>query len=49
MELVERADTQVRSEIERLIDGGTIEKPIHEDITYGDIYDSQDNLWNLLF
>ncbi len=48
-ELVERADTQVRSEIERLIDGGRIEKPIHEDITYGDIYDSQDNLWNFLF
>ena len=48
-ELVERADTQVRSEIERLIDGGMIEKPIHEDITYGDIYDSQDNLWNFLF
>ena len=48
-ELVERADTQVRREIERMIEGGTIEKPIHEDITYGDIYASQDNLWNFLF
>lgn len=48
-ELVERADTQVRREIEQLIEGGTIEKPIHEDITYGDVYDSQDNLWNFLF
>ena len=48
-ELVERADTQVRREIEHLLDGGTIEKPIHEDITYGDVYDSQDNLWNFLF
>lgn len=48
-ELVECADTQVRREIECLLDGGTIEKPIHEDITYGDIYDSQDNLWNFLF
>ena len=48
-ELVERADTQVRGEIESLIDGGTIEKPIHEDITYGDVYESQDNLWNFLF
>ncbi len=48
-ELVERADTQVRGEIEHLLDGGTIEKPIHEDITYGDVYDSQDNLWNFLF
>ena len=48
-ELVERADAQVRKEIELLLDGGTIEKPIHEDITYGDIYKSQDNLWNFLF
>ena len=48
-ELVERSDTQVRREIEHLLDGGTIEKTIHEDITYGDVYDSQDNLWNFLF
>lgn len=48
-ELIERADVQVRREIEHLLEGGTIEKPIHEDITYGDVYDSQDNLWNFLF
>ncbi|MFP9035774.1 hypothetical protein ACLI2Q_17050, partial [Enterococcus faecalis] len=29
--------------------GKTIEKPIHEDITYEDIHKSQDNLWNFLF
>ncbi len=32
-----------------LIAGGTIEKPVHEDITYENIYKSQDNLWNFLF
>ena len=48
-DLIERSDMQVRKEIEILLDGGTIEKPVHEDITYGDIYDSQDNLWNFLF
>jgi len=48
-DLVERADFQVKSEIENLIAGGIIEKPVHEDITYGDIYDSEDNLWNFLF
>lgn len=32
-----------------LIAGGTIEKPVHEDITYENIYRSQDNLWNFLF
>lgn len=36
-------------EVESLIAGGTIEKPMHEDVTYEDIYDSQDNLWNFLF
>ena len=48
-DLVEQADIGVREEIENLIDGGTIEKQIHEDITYGDIYQSEDNLWNFLF
>ena len=35
--------------METLINGGTIEKQVHEDITYGDIYQTQDNLWNFLF
>lgn len=48
-ELVETADTSAKKEIETLIAGGTIEKPVQEDITYGDIQKSQDNLWNFLF
>lgn len=48
-DLVENANIEVRGEIESLIDGGTIEKQIHEEITYGDIYQSEDNLWNFLF
>lgn len=47
--LVERADISVKGELENLIEGGTIEKPVHEDITYDNIYDSEDNLWNFLF
>lgn len=39
----------VKKEIEELIAGGTIEKPVHEDITYEDIHKTQDNLWNFLF
>ena len=31
------------------MNGGSIEKRVHEDITYGDIHQSQDNLWNFLF
>ena len=47
--LVERADGETKTEIEKLIEGGSIEKPVHEDITYGEIYKEQDNLWNFMF
>lgn len=47
--LVEHADLSTREELEKLIGGGTIEKPIHEDITYDDIEKSEDSLWNFLF
>ena len=47
--LVEHADLSAKQEIEALIEGGTIEKPIHEDITYDDMESTQDNLWNFLF
>lgn len=47
--LVNQADLTVKAELEELIAGGTIEKPVHEEITYGDIYQSGDNLWNFLF
>ena len=48
-EMVDDADEDTRRELEILMDGGTIEKPVHEDITYGDIHESMDNLWNFLF
>ena len=48
-ELIEDADDITREELEILMDGGTIEKPVHEEITYGDIHSSRDNLWNFLF
>ena len=47
--LIEKADLSVRAEIEDLIAGKTIEKPVHEDITYEDVYATMDNLWNFLF
>ena len=47
--LVEHADISVKQEIEALIEGGTIEKPIHEVITYDDMDSTEDNLWNFLF
>ena len=47
--LVEKADMSAKQEIEALIEGKTITKPIHEDITYEDMDSTQDNLWNFLF
>lgn len=47
--LIERADDSVKGEIEHLIDGGSIEKPVHEDITYDEIYKTMDNMWNFMF
>lgn len=48
-ELIEGADMATRQEIESMIEGGTIEKPIHEDITYDAIHESRDSLWNFLY
>lgn len=48
-ELIENADEGMREELNTLISGGTIEKRIHEDITYADIHESEDNLWNFLY
>lgn len=47
--LVEHADISVKGELESLIEGHSIEKQVHEDITYADIFHSEDNLWNFLF
>ncbi|GEA31262.1 AAA family ATPase [Clostridium diolis] len=47
--LIEKADAATKKEIELLIEGKSIEKPVHEDITYDEIYDTMDNLWNFMF
>ena len=48
-DMVWQADEDMRKELDNLIGGGTIEKKIHENITYDDINESEDNLWNFLF
>lgn len=47
-DLIEHADHKVKNELEELIAGGRIEKPLYEDVTYDDMYQTQDNLWNFL-
>jgi len=48
-ELAGNADSDARADLETLISGGTIKKPAHENITYGDVYANDDNVWNFLF
>jgi len=48
-DMVWNANAEMKQELDILIKDGTIEKQIHEDITYGDIHESEDNLWNFLF
>ena len=47
--LIDMADEDTKGEIEALIEGKTLVKPIHEDITYDEVYETMDNLWNFMF
>lgn len=38
-----------KREIESLIAGESVEKEIHQELTYDQLYDSADNIWSLLF
>ena len=46
---IEKADKTTRDEIEALIAGGLIEKPIRLELTYDEIDKSINNLWSVLF
>jgi hypothetical protein len=47
--LIDRADNEAKAELGTLISGGAISKAIHEDITYNEIENNIDNIWNFLF
>lgn len=46
--LIERADKTTKSEIESLMKGESINKEVHLDVTYDDLYTTSDSLWNIL-
>lgn len=48
-EMVAKADRETKGQIETLLSGGTLDMQVHEEITYGDIHDSGENLWNFLY
>ena len=47
--MINMADMDTRKEIEQIIHGTYLEKPVHEDITYDEVYENMDNLWNFMF
>lgn len=46
---IEMADAATREEIEQLIEGASIKKEIHQELTYRDFDADIDHLWSLLF
>lgn len=46
---IDKADTTTRDEIEELIAGYAVEKRIRMDLTYDEIDNTIDNVWNVLF
>ena len=47
--LLKKADQTARDEIERLINSGSIVKTVRQDLTYRDVDESLDNIWNVLY
>jgi len=47
--LIRKADADVKAEVEQMLQGGTIKKPIFEEVVYGEIEKNMDNLWSFLF
>jgi len=47
--LIDQAEANTKNEIEILLSGKTITKPISEDMTYAELYDNANNIWSFLF
>ena len=48
-DMISRADTMTRDKIEELLNGNSMDIPVHEEITYDDLEDNGENLWNFLY
>ena len=48
-EMAARAGREAMGQIERLLDGGTLDIQVHEEVTYGDMHSNGENLWNFLY
>ena len=47
--LLKKANQSTRNDVELLINGGTIIKPIRQELTYREAEDSIDNIWSVLY
>ena len=48
-QLLKKANQSTRNDVEQLINGGTIIKPIRQELTYREVEDSIDNIWSVLY
>ena len=48
-EMIAGADRETKGQIETLLNGGTLELQVHEEVTYEDMRDRGENLWNFLY
>ncbi len=47
-ELIVKSDRKIRDDIEKLITGGSIDKPLYDDITYANMNVKSDYIWSFL-
>lgn len=48
-DLIIRADRETKGQIEELLDGDTLDIQVHEEVTYEDMNNNGENLWNFLY
>ena len=48
-DMIAGADREMQMQIESLLSGETLDVQVHEEVTYGDMRDRGENLWNFLY
>jgi hypothetical protein len=48
-DMIDNMNAEAKDGLETLMAGGTVSCTVNEYVTYGDIYDDADNIWNFLF
>lgn len=48
-DMIVHADRETKGQIETLLNGGTLDIQVHEEITYEDMHEKGESLWNFLY